>query len=177
MKHFSSCSITAFKYSTLENLQFAFFTSTCKHRIQFRYYKKTLITWNKLSLWLKQLLSSQLTHENMNHQNLHVNQYLRHLPFTLCIRHLALFLTDFMISKPISKAVTFKKLMCSVKRKSETRGTRPITLHNFERPDSSLLHLMCAIACAHASTLATSLMRNWNVENKRKIKNIKLNSW
>ena len=47
LKHFSSCSITAFKYSTLENLRFAFFTSTCKHRIQFQYYKKTLITWNK----------------------------------------------------------------------------------------------------------------------------------
>ena len=51
----------------------------------------------------------------------------------------------------------------------------------------SLIHLMRAIARAHPSILTISLMRvkiaratyclgHWNVENERKIKNIKLNS-
>ena len=61
-----------------------------------------------------------------------------------------------------------------------------------EQAKRSLLHLMCAIACARASPLATSLMSvknsthlfvydtyllaHWNGENDKKIKNTKLNS-
>ena len=60
---------------------------------------------------------------------------------------------------------------------------------NIERVRCSLLHLMCAIACEHASTHATNLMRvkiayttsvydtyclgHWNKENERKIKKIR----
>ena len=62
-----------------------------------------------------------------------------------------------------------------------------------KKGNTSLLHLMRAIARAHASTLATSLVHvkiarttivydtyllgHRNEENDRKIKNIKLNSW
>ena len=36
-------------------------------------------------------------------------------------------------------------------------------------PCGSLVHLMCAIGCAHASTCTTSLMHvgHWNEENER----------